>query len=81
MAADSRRAWMIINVVYVASFVSPGGIHPGSFIRRYLASGSTRSLLHAARGIIGARARAYTHARIHNTRVIRTPPIDHHSSG
>ena len=29
----SRRAKIIINVVYVATFVSPGGIHPDSFIK------------------------------------------------
>lgn len=29
----ARRTEIIINVVYVASFVSPGGIHPDSFIR------------------------------------------------
>lgn len=29
----ARRTKIIINVVYVASFVSPDGIHPDSFIR------------------------------------------------
>lgn len=29
----ARRAEIIINIVYVATFVSPGGIHPDSFIK------------------------------------------------
>lgn len=57
----ARRAEIIINVVYVASFVSPSGIHPDSFIRAISRLGIDSFVTRQARGehagIIGVHIR------------------------
>lgn len=69
----ARWAKIIINVVYVASFVSPGGIHPDSFIRAIsrleIDSFVTRRARGAHAGIIGVRIRTWGYIK----RAIRTP--------
>jgi len=68
----ARRAKIIINVVYVASFISPGGIHLGSFIRAIsrleIDSFVTRRARSVHAGIIGVRIRTQGHINC----VIRT---------
>lgn len=69
---NGARTKIIINVVYVASFVSPGGIHPNSFIRAIsqleIDSFVTRRARGAHAGIIGVRIRTWGYIK----RVIRT---------
>lgn len=79
--ARFAAARIIINVVYVASFVSPGGIQPGTLIcmgnisarDRLVRSLGARDARARARALVlSAHRRAHTHTEEYIMRVIRT---------
>jgi len=73
------RTKLIINVVYVASFVSLGGIHPDSFIRAIsrleIDSFVTRQARGAHTGIISLRIRTRDYVRTLRSIIIQADEL------